>query len=75
MEPEFDVAKTYVAKLNVDEKTKPKTAKLLSGHCEALTVMPALPLALKLGVTLRASTAKCENSFSLLKLSCEIAGN
>ena len=32
----FDVAKTYVAKLNGDKKTKPKTTKLLSEYCEEL---------------------------------------
>ena len=35
VETEFDVAKTYVAKLNGDEKTKPTTTKLLSENCEA----------------------------------------
>ena len=59
--------KTYFAKLNGDEKTKPTTIKLLSEHCEAFKVIPTAYLALKLGVTLRASTAKCENSFSVLK--------
>ena len=34
-EAEFDVAKTYIAQFNGDEKTKPTTAKLLSEHCEA----------------------------------------
>ena len=63
MEVEFDVAKTYIATLNDDEKTKPTTTKLLSEHCEALKAMPTVHLALKLGVTLEASTAKCENSF------------
>ena len=36
MEAEFDVAKTYVAKFNDDEKTKPTKTKLLSKHCEAI---------------------------------------
>ena len=36
IEAVFDVAKTYVAKLNGDEKTKPTTTKLHSEHCEAL---------------------------------------
>ena len=67
VEAEFDVAKTYVAKLNGDEKTKPTTTKLLSEHCEALKAMPTVHLALKLEVTFGASTAKCENSFSVLK--------
>ena len=43
---EFDVAKTYVAKFNGDEKTKPTTTKLLSEHCEALKAMPTVHLAL-----------------------------
>ena len=50
-ETEFDVAKTYVAKFNGDEKTKPTTNKLLSEHCEALEAMPAVHFTLKLGVT------------------------
>ena len=62
---EFDVAKTYVAKFNGDEKTKQTTTKLLSEHCEALKAMPTVHLALKLGVILGASTRKCENSFLL----------
>ena len=33
---EFDVAKTYIAKFNGDEKTKPTTIKLLSEDCETL---------------------------------------
>ena len=46
---EFEVAKTYVAKLNGDEKTKPPTTtKLLSEHCEALKVLPTVYLELKL---------------------------
>ena len=61
VEAEFDVAKRYVAKLNGDEKTKPTTTKLLSEHCEALKAIPTVDLALKLGLTLEASTAKCEN--------------
>ena len=59
VEAEFDVAKTYVAKFNGDEKTKPITTKLISKHCEALKAMPTVALALKLGVILRASTARC----------------
>ena len=57
----------YFAKLNSDEKTKPKTTKFLSEHCEAHKAIPTVHLSLKLGVTLGASTAKCENSFSVLK--------
>ena len=64
VEAEFDVAKTYNAKFNGDEKTKSTTTKLLSEHSEALKAMPTAHLALKLGVTLGASTAKYENSFS-----------
>ena len=67
VEVEFDVAETYVAKLTGDENTKPKTTKLLSEQCQALMVMPTVHLTLKLEVTLGASTAKCENSFSVLK--------
>ena len=37
------------------------------GALENLKAMPALHLALKVGVSHGASTAKCENSFSLLK--------
>ena len=62
-----DVAKTYFAKFNGDEKTKPATTKLLSEHYEAIKAMSTAHFALKLGVTLGASTAKCENSFSVLK--------
>ena len=36
VETEFVVAKTYIAKLIGDEKTKPTTIKLFSEHCEAL---------------------------------------
>ena len=60
---EVDVAKTYIAKFNGDEVTKPTTTKLLSEHCEALNTIPTVHLTLKLGVTLGASTAKCEKSF------------
>ena len=67
VETEFDVAKTYVAKLNGDEKTKPTTTKLLSEICEALKAMSTVHFILKLEVTLGASTAKCENSFCVLK--------
>ena len=68
VEAEFDVAKTYVAKFSGDEKTKPTTTELLSEHCEALEAMPTVHLSLKLGVTLAASTIKCENSLSILKI-------
>ena len=64
---QFDVAKAYVAKLNGDDNTKPTTTKLLSEHCETFKAMPTVHLALKLGATHGASTAKCENSFSVLK--------
>ena len=67
METEFDIAKTYVAKFNGDEKTKPTTTKLLSQHCVTLKAMPTVHLALQLGVSLGASTEKCKNSFSILK--------
>ena len=66
-EAEFDVVKTYDAKFNGDEKTNPITTKLLCEHWKAVKAMPTVHLALKLGVTLGASVAKCENSFSLLK--------
>ena len=59
VEAEFDVAKTYVAKFNGDEMAKPTTTKLISEHCKALKAMSTVDLALKLGVTLGASTAKC----------------
>ena len=67
VEAKFDVAKTYFAKLNGDEKIKPPTTKFISEHREALKAMPTVHLALKLGVTLGAFTAKCENSFYVLK--------
>ena len=57
VETEFDVAKTYVAKLNGDEKTKPTTTKLLSENCEALKTMCTVHFILKLEVTI--GTAKC----------------
>ena len=63
VEAEFDDVKTYVARFNNEAKAKLTTTKLLSEHCEALVTMSAVHLALKLGVTLGASTAKCENSF------------
>ena len=62
VEAEFDVIK-----INGDEKTKLTTTKLFSEHCEALKTMPTVHLELKLGVTLRAYTTKCENSFFVLK--------
>ena len=66
VEAQFDIAKTYIEKLNSDEKTKP-TTKLFCDHCEALKAMPTVHLSLKLrGVTHGASSAKCENSFSVL---------
>ena len=64
---EFDVAKTYVAKSNDDEKTKPTTTKLSSKHCEAPQAMSTVYRVMKPGVALVASIAKCENSFSVLK--------
>ena len=67
VEAEFDVAKTYVENFNGDGKAKPTTTKLLSKHREALKAMPILHLALKSGITLGASTAKCEHSSSVLK--------
>ena len=36
VEAEFDVAKSYVAKFNHDEKTKSTTTKLFFEHCEEL---------------------------------------
>ena len=66
-EAEFDVVKTYVAKFNGDEKTKPITTKLLCEHWKAVKALPTVHLALKLGVTFGASVAKCENFFSVLK--------
>ena len=44
VEAEFDVAKTYVVKFNIEEKTKPTTTKLLSEHCEALMALPIVHL-------------------------------
>ena len=67
VEVEFDVAMTYIAQFNGDEKTKPTTTKLLPKHCKTLKAMPTVHLVQKLGVTLGASTAKCENCFSALK--------
>ena len=58
---EFGVAKTYIAKFNSDEKTK------LTTTFRKTYTMPTVHLALKLGVTLRALTIECENSFSVLK--------
>ena len=75
VEAEFDVAEIYVTKFNGDQKTKPTITKLLSEHCETLDAMLMVHLALKLGVTLGASTAKCENSFSIQKPSCDLAVN
>ena len=74
VEAEFDVAKTCIAKLN-GNKTKPTTTKLLFEHCEALKAMPSVHLALKLGITFGASTAKSENSFSVPKTIMQDAGN
>ena len=67
VEAEYDVAQTYVAKFNGDKKTKLTTTKLLSERGEVVKAMPTVHLALKLGVTPRASIAKCKNSFSILK--------
>ena len=39
-----------------------------SKHCAALKAVPTLHLALKLEVILGASTEKCDNSFSILKI-------
>ena len=44
VEVEFDVAKTYVAKLKGEEKTKPTISKLLSKHYEALKATPTVIL-------------------------------
>ena len=41
VEAEFNVVKTYIAKLNDDEKTKPSTIKLISEDSEALKTMPS----------------------------------
>ena len=67
LEAKFDVAKKYVAKFNGDEKTKPTTTKFLFEHCEESKARPTIDLALKLGVTLGAFAAKCENFYSVLK--------
>ena len=63
VEAEFDVARTYVAKFNGDEKTKPTTAKLFSEYCEALKTMPTVHLAIKLGITFGANTASVKILF------------
>ena len=68
VEEELMLPRATLKKLNCDEKTKPTTTKLLSERCEALKAMPTIHLALKLGFTLGASTAKCENSFPVLKI-------
>jgi len=67
VESEFIVAKAYIAKLTDDDKPKITITKLLSEHSEVLKAMPTVYLALQLAVTLGASTAMCENSFSVLK--------
>ena len=67
VEAELDFAKTYDAILNGNEKAKPTTIQLLSKHCEALKAIPIVHLALKLGVTFGAFTAKCEKPFFVLK--------
>ena len=64
---EFGVAKTYAGKFNGHDRTKLRTTKLLSEHCEALNAVSTAHLPLKLGIILGTSTAKCENSFSVLK--------
>ena len=60
VEAKFDVVKTYVAKFNGDEKTKPTSTTLLSEHSEALKAMPTVYLALKLGVTLVVCKSLCK---------------
>ena len=67
VEADFDVAKTYVAKFNNDAKAYPTTTEFFSEHCEALKAMTTVHLARKLRITFRASTAKRENFFSVLK--------
>ena len=67
VEEELMLPRPTLKKLNGDEKTKPTTTKLLSERCEALKAMPTIHLALKLEFTLGSSTAKCENSLSVLK--------
>ena len=60
---EFDFRKTCVAKFNDDQKPQTVATKFLSDHCEELHAMPAVHLALKLAVTLGATTAMCESFF------------
>ena len=62
VEAEFDVAKTYTAKFNGDEKTKPTTTKLHSEHC-VLEAMPTVHLLLKLRVTLELPLQSVRNLF------------
>ena len=66
MEEEFDVTKMFVAKFSGDDRPK-MTTNLLSKYCEALKATPTVHFELKLVVTLKASTAMSEKSFSVLK--------
>ncbi|CAM4655053.1 unnamed protein product [Leuciscus chuanchicus] len=68
VETECIVAKQYISRIKEEESQQMMTTRrLLSEHHKVLEAMPSVLSALKLAVTFGASTAMCENSFSVLK--------
>ncbi|ROI52181.1 Zinc finger MYM-type protein 1 [Anabarilius grahami] len=58
----------YISRIKEEESQQMMTTRrLLSEHHKVLEAMPSVLSALKLAVTFGASTAMCENSFSVLK--------
>jgi len=64
---ECSVAKQYFATFTGGNDKKMTASRLISEHHGVYKAMPSVLHALKLSVTLEASTAVCENSFSALK--------
>jgi len=67
VDTECSVAKQYFATVTFGNDKKMTASRLISEHHGVLKAMPSVLHALKLSVTLGASTAMCENSFSALK--------
>uniref|UniRef100_A0A671QMD9 DUF4371 domain-containing protein n=1 Tax=Sinocyclocheilus anshuiensis TaxID=1608454 RepID=A0A671QMD9_9TELE len=68
VETECIVAKQFISRIKTEESQQMMTIRrLLTEQHKVLEAMPSVLSALKLAVTFGASTAMCENSFSVLK--------
>ncbi|KAG9282357.1 zinc finger MYM-type protein 1-like [Astyanax mexicanus] len=68
VEEEFVVAKTFFqTQMEREKETKWTLKRPLQNHKKTLEAMPSVLIAMKLALTFGASTAMCENSFSVLK--------